>query len=165
MLDLVWRCAASPVWHPNHIQRWLRGIELDDGTWEGLLGQQSRYFALWSRLYPSFFEPPEGDASDEGREVGPQTRRRALQRLHWRSPACRGVLRALTSVGEQPGPEGLPDRGDAVPWRVVSAAIVFLPLERVLSIGLVQRVLERIARLGPRRVARALKIRLTGKER
>lgn len=164
MLDFLWRCSASPVWHPNHVQLWLRGIELEDGAWLRLLDRQRRYFALWERLYPPFFESPAGGARATRRQTGPSARRRALQGLHGKGPQSRGLLWVHTSLGERPNPSLLPDDGEAVRWSVAIAARALLPLERILALGGVQRTLVRLARIDRRRLMSLFRPRETTKE-
>lgn len=153
MLELLRRCCASPVWHANYVQSWLRGIELDEGAWARLLDREQQYFLAWERLYPAFFDAPEGEAADEiYAEGGSRARRRSLQAMHWSSLGSRDLVHSRTSLGEQPSPASLPDEGDPVPWSIAATARLLQPLERLLVSPRLQRALERLARFDSRRV-------------
>jgi hypothetical protein len=138
--ELLWRCAASPVWHANHLQRWIRAAELDDDAWGDFLERQRRYFHAWELLYPAFLEI---DEAHEQRDTGPQPRRRRLQELHWRCRASSGLLGTPSSLGLQPSPALLPDRGERVSALTAALAVLLSPVGTLLSSGRVQGLLER----------------------
>jgi hypothetical protein len=154
LLEMVRRCAASPVWHPNHTQQWLRQIELHPERWQDLVRDQRMYFRLLAAIYPSFF-----DAREEGeRDQGSQSRWAGgvLCELHWHSPGARGMLRAATSLGECPVLAHPPAPACGVPLKTAVLAIGLVPVARGLGSPRAARIAKRMVRLARRVRSRLL---------
>jgi hypothetical protein len=148
MLEIVWRCAASPVWHPNHTHQWMRGIELHPDRWRDLVGEHRIYFRRLAALYPSFFDDRRVRA--ERRDPESRWAGRVLRDLHWRSPGARGMLRAVTSLGECPIMAHLPTPACGAQLGVAGLAVALVPVARTLSLSRRSRAVRRMVRLARR---------------
>jgi hypothetical protein len=154
MLEVVRRCAASPVWHPNHTQQWLRQIELHPERWRGLLRDHRMYFRLLAAIYPCFFDARKEGEKDQGSKS--RWAGGVLRDLHWQSPGARGMLRAATSLGECPVMAHLPAPARSASPKAAVLAIGLVPVARGLGSSRTARTVRRIVRLARRVRSRLL---------